>query len=414
MSDTSTAGTDADAESGAEERLFGGYAGRLLVVTSIGWMTIQTGRLVISPMLPSLIDALDITPFLAGVGLSLMWGLYALNQYPSGRLSDRFSRKTLLLAGLTFQITGFGLFVGATTFHRYLLASAVVGVGAGLFTTPARALVSDHFVTKRGRALGFHTGLGDVGGLVASGLAVVVLAVATWHAAFVPVVGVLFVVMVLLYRWSDEPRAGADVDRSTLLAGVREAGRTIRRLLSEWQFRLILAAYSLYAFTWQSSASFLPTFLQETHGFSPALASASFAAMFVVGGVVKPLSGGLGDRLHKVVVAAAALVLGASSLAVVVFAPSETWTFVGVGGFAVGLLAYPPVIQAYLMDTFPNASVGGDLGATRTVYITVGALGPSYTGYVAGRATYTLAFLGLVGCLFVSAALVLLSLRFED
>ncbi|MFB6070101.1 MAG: MFS transporter [Halanaeroarchaeum sp.] len=398
-------------ESPSEERLLRGYSGRLLIVTSIGWMTIQGGRLVLSPMLPSIIADLQITPFLAGIGLSVMWGLYALNQYPSGRLSDRLSRKTLIVTGLLFQVVGFGLFVLATTFPLYLAASAILGVGTGMYPTPARALVSDHFVEKRGRAFGLHTGFGDLGGLLASGLAVLALAVATWHFAFLPIVGILAAVALSLHRWSRESYSFQRPDAAVIGEGAREALSTLQRLGTEWRFRLILLAYSLYAFTWQSSASFLPTFLQEAKGFSPALASAGFAAMFVVGTVVKPIAGVVGDRTRKVFVAAASLVVGATALALAIFAPSDLLTILGVVGFAVGLLAYPPVMQAYLMDAFPNASMGGDLGAIRSVYITIGAIGPTYVGYVASGANYTLAFLTLVGALLASATLIVVSTR---
>ena len=406
--------TESVAAGETDERLLGGYAGRLLLVTSIGWMMVQCGKLVISPMLPSIIDELGITPFTAGIGLSVMWGLYALNQYPSGRLSDRLSRKTLLVVGLLFMIVGFGLFVVATTFPVYLLASAVVGVGTGLYPTPARALISDHFVEKRGRAFGVHTGLGDMGGLAASGLAVAVLAVATWHLAFVPVVGVLIAATLLLHRWSREPYTRMAVDAETVRGGAHEAAGTLRRLVVKRELQPVLLAYGLYSFTWQSSAGFLPTFLQASKGFSPALASAAFAALFVTGTIVKPASGSLGDRTHKALVAAAALLFGGASLALVVFVPSRLLTFVGVVGFAVGLLAYPPVMQAYIMDTLPDASMGGDFGAIRTLYITVGSFGPTFTGYVAEVADYSLAFLALVGCLFVSSALIVVSTRMAE
>jgi hypothetical protein len=43
----------------------------------------------------------------------------------------------------------------------------------------------------------------------------------------------------------------------------------------------------------------------------------------------------------------------------------------------------------------------------RTVYIGVGALGPTYVGVVADAADYAVAFTGLVGCLLVSCLLLL-------
>jgi len=86
---------------GAEERLFSGSSGRLLLVASVGWASIHGGRLLLSPLLPRITADLGITNARAGFALTLLWGLYALLQFPSGRLSDRLSRKTLLVAGVS-------------------------------------------------------------------------------------------------------------------------------------------------------------------------------------------------------------------------------------------------------------------------------------------------------------------------
>jgi predicted MFS family arabinose efflux permease len=65
------------------------------------------GWQVLSPLLPRIIDDLHITSTQAGFAITLMWGLYALSQYPSGRLSDHLSRKTLLASGLVLLSIGF-------------------------------------------------------------------------------------------------------------------------------------------------------------------------------------------------------------------------------------------------------------------------------------------------------------------
>ncbi|WP_227374859.1 MFS transporter [Haladaptatus halobius] len=395
-----------------DERLVTGYSGRLLLAVSLGWAMIQTGRLVLSPMLPTVMDSLDITEFQAGLALTLLWGLYALGQYPSGRLSDRLSRKSLLAAGLALLVVGFAALASAPTYSAFLLGAAIVGTGAGLYPTPARALLSDLFVARRGQAFGLHTASGDSGGAVAAGLAVGVLAVATWRVAFLPVILVLVTVLVLLHRWSRETytRPGFDANAGRIV--LRDLGVTARRFGNRRTVALIVA-YSLYAFVWQSVAGFLPTFLQTVKGFSPALAGGGFAALFVVGALVKPLSGSLGDRISRPVVAAGALTLAATTLAALLLA-SGTLAIAGiVVVFAAGLMAYPPVMQAFLMDAFPDGSMGGDLGATRTVYIGLGSLGPTYVGFVAGRVSYVTAFAGLLGCLVVSAAVVVWLARTE-
>ena len=380
------------------ERLVRGYSGRLLLAISLGWLAIQAGRLVTSPLLPDIKDALQIGDARAGFALTVLWGLYALLQYPSGRLSDQLSRKTLLVSGLALAAVGFVVLASAPTYAVFLLGAVVVGIGAGLFPTAARALVSDLYVAKRGRAFGLHTASGDVGGVAAAGVAAAVLAVAVWRVGYLPMIVVLAAVAVALHVWSREDYVLEPPDLA-----VRQTGR---RLFGDGQIRWLLAGYALYAFTWQATAGFLPTYLAEGKGFGAGVAAFAFAVLFGVGAVVKPLAGYLGDRIPRTVLAPASLLLGAIALTGVVAAETPVLAVGAVVVFAAGLMSFPPVMQAYLMDTFPDESAGGDLGAMRTVYIGLGSLGPTFVGTTATAFDYRTAFLGLVTCLGASAVLI--------
>ncbi|AEN06904.1 MFS transporter [Halolamina sp.] len=380
-----------------EEQLFTGYTGRLLLAVSVGWALIQAGRLVVSPLLPSIQADLAITSTQAGFAITTIWGIYALLQYPSGRLSDQLTRTTLLVGGLMLISAGFLAFAGAPTYLTFLAGAVVVGLGAGLYPTPARGLVSDLFVKRRGQAFGLHTASGDVGGILAAGLATVILAVATWREAFLPVVVVLLAVALSLHLWSRESYELKRVDLAV--------GSTAKRLLAAPQLRWLLLAYALYAFTWQSAVGFLPTYLLSK-GLPTAVANAGFAALFVVGAIVKPLAGGLGDRVPRGLLAPAVLAMAAAALAVVVSSTTALFVLPAVAVFAAGLMAYPPVMQAHLMDSFPSDSMGGDLGAMRSLYIGIGSLGSTYVGAMGQYLSYDLAFAGLVGCLLVSSLVI--------
>lgn len=382
-----------------EERLVGGYSGRLLLAVSVGWAFIQAGRLVVSPLLPEISGQFRLSPTQEGLTVTTIWFVYACLQYPSGRLSDALTRTTLLVAGLCVIAVGFLAFGGAPTYLVLLAGAVLVGFGAGLYPTPARGLVSDLYVERRGQAFGLHTASGDVGGVIAAGLAVVTLAVASWRGAFLPVAAVLLCVALALHAWS---REGYHVESVDL-----EVGATARRLLGDPGTRRLILAYALYAFTWQAATGLLPTFLRRSKSFSPAIATASFGTLFVVGAAVKPVAGGLGDRVRRDRLAPAALLLAAVALTGVVLASSELAVTVGVVVFAAGLMSYPPVMQAYLMDTFPTESMAGDLGGMRSLYIGLGSLGPTAVGFVAGRANYTIAFAGLAGCLLAAVTLIL-------
>lgn len=395
MTDSTASGAAADA---VPERLVQGYSGRLLLAISLGWLAIQAGRLVTSPLLPQIKDALQIGDARAGFALTVLWGLYALLQYPSGRLSDQLSRKTLLVSGLALAAAGFVVLASAPTYAVFLLGAVIVGVGAGLFPTAARALVSDLYVEKRGRAFGLHTASGDIGGVTAAGVAAVVLAVAVWRVGYLPMIVVLAGVALALHAWSRESYV---VERPDL--AIRATGR---RLFADGTMRWLLVGYTLYAFTWQATAGFLPTYLTAGKQFDQGIAALAFAVLFGVGAVVKPLAGYLGDHVPRPVLAPASLLLGAVALAAVVLADTPLLVVGAVVVFAAGLMSFPPVMQAYLMDLFPDESAGGDLGAMRTVYIGLGSIGPTFVGATATAFDYRLAFWVLVTCLAASAVLI--------
>lgn len=386
-----------------EERLVTGHTGRMLLTLAFGWTTIQVGRQILPPLLPTIIDDLGISPADAGVALTVMWGLYALVHYPAGRLADRLSRKTVLVGGVALVGTGAAALTVSRTYPLFVLSTSVVGVGAGLYFVSSRARLADLFVERRGQAFGLQLMAGPLGSALAAGLAVAVLATATWRLAFVPVVLATGVVALGLHRWGTESYVVGPVDLGL--------GRTVRRVFATGNRRWLVVGYSMFALAWQGAISFLPTFLQAEKGFSPTLASAGFALLFVAGAAGMPLAGRLADRVGSLPVATGALLLAGTGLASVVATGSPVGVAVSVALFGVGLMGFPPVMQAFLMDQFPGGSMAGDFGAFKTVYTVVGSLGPAYVGLVVEGWSFTTAYLSLLVSIAGAAVIVLLLAR---
>jgi MFS family permease len=177
---------------------------------------------------------------------------------------------------------------------------------------------------------------------------------------------------------------------------------TAKRLLGAAEFRRLVLVYALFAFVWQGTMAFLPTFLQATKNFSPTLATLAFASLYIVGMGVGPLSGSLGDRLGQLQVAAGALVLSILGIIGMLFASRTVPVFASVLVLAVGVRAYPPTMQAFAMEWFPGDSLAGDFGALKTLYSGIGSLGPFYIGTIGEFASYRLAYVGCVAALLVS------------
>ncbi|WP_089883181.1 MFS transporter [Halogeometricum limi] len=371
----------------------------MLLAVSLGWAVLQAGRFLLSPLLPAIITDLGITEATAGLALAAFQGVYAVTQYPGGEYSDNWNRTTLIVPGLVILVVGFLLFGVVSSLATFVVAAVVVGLGKGLFAIPSRALLSDLFTARRGRALGIYAAGTDLGGLLASGVAVLALTYATWRAPFVPVAAVLAAVTLLFVVWTREEFhvGSASLD----LFG------TIRRLVASSEQRGTLVAFALFYFMVGGFINFFPTYLAQARGFSDGLASATFAIVFAVGLGIKPVAGGLGDRYSRRSIAVVGLLLAAVALAALVLAESRLVLWAAVVVTAAGYKTGFPLADAIIMDDAPADGMGADLGAARALFLGANALGPAYVGVVATYAGYAPAFGGLVVCLLVAAVLLL-------
>lgn len=377
---------------------FDGGRGRMLAVLSVGVATLLAGQLVIAPALPAIIAEFDITPSQAGAGLTVMWACAALAMYPGGRSSDLLSRKTVLIAGVSVLVVGFLVAASAPTFLAFLAGLAVVGFGVGLYEPTNMALVFESFADRRGRALGIVAASYSFGSALAGALAGLAVALASWRLAFLPVVAALACVGGCVHRWSHEPYV---LSRTAL-----DPRETVGRLFDSPPLRRLLALFCLYMFIWQAAVGFLPTFLRLGKELPPALANGAFVAVFLIGLVISPTVGDLGDRFGHRRVGGSAPLVGALGLSVLVVADGPLAVGTGIVLFAVGLMSFWPVMNAYLMARLAPDSLGGDYGLSRGVFFGAGSLGPIYTGLVAQYASYEVAYAGLVCCFLASALVV--------
>jgi ACDE family multidrug resistance protein len=129
---------------------------------------------------------------------------------PSGHLSDRIGRRTLLIVGLA--VSGVGtLLVGlASSLTLFLAAALVAGAAAGIFTSPQQAAVADIIGSRArgGTAIATYQMMSDCGAIVGS-LAVGQIAQhLTFGAAFV-ISGVILLVAAIGWVMAPETRMRA-------------------------------------------------------------------------------------------------------------------------------------------------------------------------------------------------------------
>lgn len=381
----------------SEQPLSSGYKSRLLALIAACSLMSVGSRALFSPLLPAIIEDLGVTPSRAGFALSVMTALAAVFRYPAGRFADQLSRKTVLAAAMGTMTLGFAVLVVADSYLLFFVGVVVVGVGGGLYLPSAFALLSDMFVDARGKAIGINNAAVSLGGILAAGVALVVLARTSWQLAFLPVVPLFATLLVLMHLWNDEPYV---VSRVRM-----DVRATAKRLIGRSRIRLMVLSAALVMFAQRGAITFVPLFLGVEKGFSSSFATLAFAGYFVAGIATTPVAGWFGDRFGYVTSTLAATLVASAGITLFLLTNDPMLVVSGVLVFAVGITGFWPGMNAYVLTLLPDESVAGDFGALGTVYLGIGSIGPTYVGVMAEQTTYHLAFAGLVACLVVSAGI---------
>jgi len=359
-------------------------------------------RLAFSPVVPDAVEAFATSKSTIGLLLTAVWVAFALVQYPSGVLADRYGERRVILAAMAgTAIPSLGLAL-APSFAWFAVAAIALGAGAGLYFSVGTALLSGLF-ERRNTALGLHTAGVPVAGIVLPGIVTAVALRHHWQDAFLVTAGIATAAFVLVATGLD-PTEPADPDRA-----LREALRVrlLRRLLARREVAVTLALAILGMFAFQALVSFYPTFLEEYWGYSETRASALFSAVFGLFAASLFVQGRLADAVSRDGVLVAAYLVTAAGFAVGVSkaVPGAALLSVGLVGLGVG---WAGVIQARFMAGFAATERGTGFGLVRTLFVMLGSTGNAVTGALAERAGWTTAYGLVAGILVLAAAVVVL------
>jgi MFS family permease len=392
--------------------IFGGYRGRMLLIVAVGWAITQTGRFLLPPLLPIIMDEVGISVFIAGMILTVMQVVYAIGQYPSGKLSDWNGRPTIILPGMILIGLSFFLIAGIKTTFMLVLAVVCLGLGRAMYNVPSRALISDLYTEKRGQAMGIFTAGSDLGGILA-GMLSIVLAMAylvlvedipNWRV-IVGCCGVVSFGLVGIFIWGNEEKYKWNRDI------VGEIGSSVSRdvmyIVGKRSQRETILAFALFIFVATAMVNFLPLYLIEGKNFELGVAGSIFGWFFLLGMVVKPVIGTLSDRAPRYLISIGGLLVSTGGIILLIMAESVFGVMIAIGIFAIGYKGQFPVIDAILMDSAPNNSTGSHIGAARSIFFTLGGLGAAYMGFAIQNYSYTVGMAGLGVALLLAALLLI-------
>ncbi|WP_336363072.1 MFS transporter [Halalkalicoccus salilacus] len=362
------------------------YRYTVLVLCLLAFFVTMVARLVISPVVPAIESHFETSTGAIGLALSGMWAAYALSQFPSGVLADRYGERRVILTAISTTAVSSLLLALSPSLAFFGLFAVVLGAGAGLHYVVATTLLTRIF-SNTGRAIGIHVVGGPLAGLSAPVLAAAIGARYGWRvalllgaAAAVPV-GLLFARQVRPIAPQHPERPMRDqFDPGTLVA-----------LLSRPRIAYTTVLATIAAFTWQATASFLPTLLVAYHGYSTALAGVLFSLYFVVHGVCAPAIGGLSDRFGRDPTLGVTLAVGIGAYATLVLAGSFPAVVGGVVLAGVAMSWSAPLQDRFIARLSDDERNRG-FGLVRTVYMLLGALGSVVVGTLADLAGWGVAY----------------------
>jgi MFS family permease len=365
------------------------YQGAVLGACTLAFFATMAARLAISPVVPAIGDAFAVSNSAIGLALTGMWGAYALSQFPSGLLADRYGERRIILVAVGGTAVASGLLAASSSYVIFLIGAVGLGGVAGLHYSVATSLLT-RTIPNTGSAIGIHTAGAPVAGLLIPLVAGAVGAWVGWRWAVA--LGVVVAVPTVLLFWAVvRPIAPVRPDQSVWS---RLRVGPLLELLGRPPIARTTGLSVAGAFVWQATASFLPAFLIEYHGYSGTVASALFSVYFAIQGVTQPALGTLSDRIGRDPAAAMATAVGVGGYVVLVAGPN-LW-IVGGGVVCAGLaMCWGAALLPKFMDHLGEAERSAGFGLIRSAYMILGAAGSVVTGAAADLLGWGPAFLGL-------------------
>lgn len=381
------------------------YQGAVLGACTLAFFATMAARLAISPVVPAIGDAFGVSNGAIGLALTGMWMAYAASQFPSGLLADRYGERSVILVAVVGTAVTSGLLAVSPTYAVFLVSAIALGGVAGLHYSVATSLLT-RTLPSTGSAIGIHTAGAPLAGLLipmAAGGVGVWLGW-RWALALGVVVALPSAVLFLTVVRPTEPV------RPDISVWSRLRVRPLLELLARPPIARTAGLAVCGAFVWQATASFLPAFLIEHHGYSKPLAGALFSAYFVVQGLAQPALGSLSDRIGRYPAAALAIGSGVVGYSLLVVGPG-LW-LVGGATVCAGLaMSWGAALLPKFMDHLGDEERSAGFGLIRTAYMLLGASGSVVTGAAVDLVGWAPTFLGLAVLLGGMLAVLLYEMR---
>jgi len=295
-----------------------------------------------APLLPLLINRLDLSLAMAGLAGTLHIVFSAFTQPALGYVLDRTQRHlSLVVIGPFLTICAMSMIGRAVSFTQLLVLMAVAGLGTALFHPAAAMLVAGGNAANRGLRMAFFSAGGTMGGAITP-LFIVVLAAAfgLTSSPWLLIPGLLSLTVFTLFLRRHLPKPVTQTSTTTSLRAIP------RQLIILW-LAIVFRSMATVSFL-----NFLAVIITERGG-SPFAGGVSITVYLFAGAMGGFLAGNLSDRFGRKVVFFACAVLSTPSFLLFLYGPPSL-ALVSVAMAGLFILSSTPVGVVAAQELLPG------------------------------------------------------------
>lgn len=343
-------------------------------------------RQAITAVFPLLTKQFGFSKFQLGlIGSVFMW-VYALLVFYAGFLSDRVSRKALILGGCFFWSLITIATSWCTVFWQFVAIRALEGMGEACYFPSSNSLIADyHPEERRSMALAFHQSGVYIGTIAGSALGAWLGEHYGWQYGFYFFGGLGVFLSLFLFLFLKEPRLQKHSKHVPSLS----FWKTLHYLSKCPVLIFIILAFICANFVAAIFLTWMPTFLYEKFHMTLALAGFLAVAFIQLSSAVSgPCSGWLADQLAKkmlhgrIVLQSISLFVGVIAIILIGKLTSIPLLLLAMACFGICKGGYDSGIFGALYDYVPLEMRGAAAGLVITCGWFGGALGPVFIGAV--------------------------------
>jgi len=338
-------------------------------------------------LLPLIGNELGLSFSQIGSILTCQFAAGALSNLPGGMAVDAIGRKGLLMAvalswiGLPYLVMGF-----SHSYWMLLVCAALVGIGNNLWHPTAIPLLAQNHPGRRGLVVSIHSMGGNLGDAIAPLAVGAMLSVFSWRDVVVmnvvPGVVASVLLLMMLGRIDDGGRAKAE-RTGAAPRDLVSAVAAVRTLFANRTVLMLSLGSAVRAMTAMTLLTFLPVFLSNDMGYSPAWIGGSLFALQAAGFAAAPIAGHLSDRMGRRSVIMSSMVMSCVVLLLMAFAGRSPVFVLFVAFLGFFLFAVRAVLQAWLLDATPKHMGGTSIGIMFGAQAVGAAIGPLIGGLIA-------------------------------